>query len=122
MKVNEHVRIIDAYVPNAEIQIYFSAADICIMPYISATGSGVAQIAYGFNVPIIATSVGCLKEIIQNGVSGFLVRPSDSHELAKKIIETITGNYISRFRQNIAKIKGEFSWEGLVKTISQLVG
>jgi glycosyltransferase involved in cell wall biosynthesis len=119
--IEDHVNIIDAYIPNEEVQIYFSAADICIMPYISATGSGVAQIAYGFDLPIIATSVGCLKEIIKDGITGFLVPPHDSDELAKKVIEIITGDLIREFRKNIAKIKDQFSWDGLVKKIETVL-
>lgn len=119
--IKDHVKIIDAYIPNEEVQLYFAAADICIMPYISATGSGVAQIAYGFNLPIIATSVGCLKEIIKDGVTGFLVPPCNSDELAKKIIETITGDLIQELRQNIMKIKDQFSWDGLVKKIDGIL-
>lgn len=119
--IKEHVKIIDAYIPNEEVQIYFSAADICIMPYISATGSGVAQIAYGFNLPLIATSVGCLKEIVEDGITGFLVSPRDPDELAKKVIETIKGDLIPEFRKNIAKIKDRFSWDGLVKKIETIL-
>ncbi|MGA1791285.1 MAG: glycosyltransferase family 4 protein [bacterium] len=119
--IGDHVKIIDAYIPNEEVQIYFSAADICIMPYISATGSGVAQIAYGFNLPIIATSVGCLKEIVKDDVTGFLVPPYDSDALAKKVIETITGDLMPEFRKNITKIRGQFSWDGLVKKIEAIL-
>ncbi|MGA1842005.1 MAG: glycosyltransferase family 4 protein [bacterium] len=119
--IEDHVKIIDAYIPNEEVQIYFSAADICIMPYISATGSGVAQIAYGFNLPVIATSVGCLKEIIEDGVTGFLVPPRDPDELAKKVIETIKGDLTGEFRKNIEKIKDRFSWDGLVRKIDDIL-
>lgn len=119
--IEDHVKIIDAYIPNEEVQIYFSAADICIMPYLSATGSGVAQIAYGFNLPVIATSVGCLKEIIKDGVTGFLVPPRNSDELAKKVIEAIKGDLMPEFRRNVMKVRGEFSWDGLVKKIDSIL-
>ena len=53
-----NVRIVDEYVPNEEIGIYFAASDLVVQPYISASGSGICQLPYGFDRPVIATNVG----------------------------------------------------------------
>ena len=63
------------------------------------------------------SAVRHLKEIINEGVTGFLVSPHNSDELADRVITAITGGLIKKFRQNIAKNKDQFSWEGLVDKI-----
>lgn len=72
------------FISNEEVGIYFCAADLVVQPYKHATQSGVTQIAYHFEKPMIVTDVGGLSEIVPDGISGYLVSP-DSSEIAKKI-------------------------------------
>jgi len=55
LKLDGRVKVFDEYVPNERIGDYFCAADAVMLPYVSATGSGIAQVAFGFNKPVIAT-------------------------------------------------------------------
>ncbi|CUT02751.1 Glycosyl transferases group 1, partial [Candidatus Kryptonium thompsonii] len=64
------------YIPNDEVKVYFCASDLVVLPYISATQSGIVQIAYNFNKPVIATNVGGLPEVVIDGETGFVVEPS----------------------------------------------
>jgi glycosyltransferase involved in cell wall biosynthesis len=106
-----HVRIVDRYVPNEEIGKYFAAADLVVQPYLSATGSGIAQLAYGFDHPVIATSVGSLPEVIQDGSNGRLVPPGDAGALAEAIVASLEPSTLEELTSEAAKTKLRFSWE-----------
>ena len=117
LKIKKNVKVFDKYVPNEEIGIFFSAADLVVLPYVSATGTGVTKIAFGFNKPVIGTKVGDLPEVIENGRRGLVVSPQNPKELAKAIIKCYQKNLIPVFEKNIKQDKSLFSWENLVKII-----
>lgn len=112
-----NVRIVDAYVPNEEIGIYFAASDLVVQPYISASGSGICQIAYGFDRPVVATNVGSLPEVVKDSVNGRLVEPGNHRSLALAILESLEPNILSRFTMNANKTKEEFSWERMANIV-----
>jgi glycosyltransferase involved in cell wall biosynthesis len=118
--VESAVVIVDKYVPNEEIGSYFSAADLVVQPYISATGSGVIQTAFGFNKPVIVTKVGSLPEMVEDGKTGFLVPPRDPEGLASAILRFFREDKSEEFSNNIREERGRFSWERMVKTIESL--
>jgi len=118
--IEDNIVLIDEYVPNEEIGNYFTATDLVIQPYISSTGSGVAQIAFGFNRPVIATKVGSLPEIIDDGKTGYLVPPEDPHEIAQAIIKFFRDDNGEKFSKNIARDKHKFSWNRMVDVIEEL--
>jgi len=104
-------------VPNEEIGSYFSAADLVVQPYISATGSGVIQTAFGFNKPVIATKVGSLSEVVQDGKTGFLVPPRDPDGLASAILRFFREDKSEEFSNKIREESHRFSWEKMVGLI-----
>ena len=118
--VDTHVKIVDKYVPNEDVEIYFAACDVVILPYVSGTGSGIAQIAYGFNKPIIATNVGCLPEIVESGKTGFIVKAASPSELADAVVRFYEENKGTKFAQQIAREKKRFSWDKMVEVIDKL--
>jgi glycosyltransferase involved in cell wall biosynthesis len=118
--IEEHIVLVDEYVPNEEIGDYFSAADLVVQPYTSATGSGVIQTAFGFNKPVVATKVGSLPEVIEDGKTGYLVQPKASHEIAKTIIRFFCEANRQAFYGNIEKEKYKFSWDRMVDVIEEL--
>jgi glycosyltransferase involved in cell wall biosynthesis len=120
-EVQSNVIIVDKYVPNEEVGDYFSAADIVVQPYISATGSGVIQTAFGFNKPVIVTSVGSLPEVVQNGKTGFIVSPRDPRGLAKAILKFFEEHKSEDFIHNIKLEKHRFSWDNMVATIESFL-
>jgi len=119
--VGSAVVVVDKYMPNEEIGSYFSAADLVVQPYISATGSGVIQTAFGFNKPVIATKVGSLPEVIEDGKTGYLVRPQDPDDLAQAILRFFRDQKSEEFINNIKKGKHRFSWEIMADVIESLV-
>jgi len=122
LKIENWVKIIDKYVPNEEIGRYFNAADLIVQPYISATGSGVIQLAYGFNKPVIATKVGCLSEVVQEGKTGYLVESASIEPLAKAIVKFFREDKTKDFSKYIKNENKKFSWDRIVEAIEALTG
>jgi glycosyltransferase involved in cell wall biosynthesis len=120
--IGAHVKIIDRYVPNEEVGLYFRAADLVILPYVSATGSGILQIANHFEVPCVASRVGCFPEMIDPGKTGYLVDPADPWAIAAAVTEYFGDPANEKaFRENIAAKKKEFSWDKLIETIESFL-
>ena len=117
LKLKDKIKIIDRYVSNEEIPLYFSACDIVLLPYISATGSGIVQIAFAFNKPVVASRVGCLPEVVNDRKTGYLVNPKDHQAIAEAVIDYYEGNKSPEFVRNIEEEKEKFSWNNLIKVI-----
>jgi len=115
--VESAVVIVDKYVTNEDVGDYFSAADLVVQPYVSATGSGVIQTAFAFNKPVIATKVGSLPEMVEDGKAGFLVPPRDPGGLANAILRFFQEDKSKEFSRRIREETARFSWERMVRTI-----
>ncbi len=111
------VTIVDRYIPNEELGLYFSAADVVVLPYVDATQSAIVSLAYAFDRPVITTAVGGLPEVVRDGETGFIVPPRDSQALAAAVVRYFKGDWASRFAANIKRQKNDLSWEGLVRLI-----
>lgn len=85
LNLGEKVVIVDNYVPNEEIGKYFAVSDVAITPYVSATQSAIIQTAYAFSKPVISTPVGGLKDVVEEGISGYFCKPQDSDDIADKV-------------------------------------
>jgi glycosyltransferase involved in cell wall biosynthesis len=114
------IRLIDRYIPNEEVAVYFNAADLVVLPYISATQSGVIQMAYGFNRPVVSTRVGGIPEAVLDGETGFLADPQDAEGLATAILTFFKARKTTDFSLNIERVKDRFSWERMVEVIEKL--
>lgn len=114
--LNERVHLFNQYIPDGEVTNYFSAAEVCILPYKGATQSGITAIAHHFDLPIIATDVGGLKETIQHEKTGLVIQP-DSTELKEAIELIFTEDRIPQFRKNIQEYKNENSWSNFAKKL-----
>lgn len=79
------------YVPDADTEIYFKAADVLVLPYTHIFQSGVLFLGYSFGLPVIASDVGSLKEDLIEGKTGFVCRPQDSVDLAERIENYFSG-------------------------------
>lgn len=107
------------FIPNNEVSSYFCAADLVVQPYKTATQSGVTQIAYHFNKPMIVTNVGGLPEMIPNGKVGYVVN-TDSGSIAEALINFYKLNKEEEFSKNASEEKKKYSWNSMIDTISQL--
>jgi glycosyltransferase involved in cell wall biosynthesis len=118
--IQDAVIVRSDYVPNDEVKNYFSAADAVVLPYSSATQSGIAQIAYNFDLPVIATTVGGLAEAVLDGETGVLVPPENPQALADGIMRFFTALDHEKLRARVAEEKKRYSWEHLGAAIERL--
>jgi glycosyltransferase involved in cell wall biosynthesis len=116
------VTLVNRYVPNEELESYFSAADVVVLPYRSATQSAVIQLAFGFDKPVITTDVGGLAEAVTDGVNGLIVPPADPNALAEAIIRFFGDDLQTTLAQGVLAHKQRFSWDRVMDTIDDLVG
>jgi glycosyltransferase involved in cell wall biosynthesis len=118
--LKDHVIMSNDFIPDSEVVNYFCAADLVVQPYKSATQSGVTQIAYHFNKPMIITNVGGLGEFVPDGKVGFVTEP-DENQIADAIIRFYKEKKESEFSANAAVEKLKYSWGKMVDTIEEVV-
>jgi glycosyltransferase involved in cell wall biosynthesis len=112
----EYIYLNDNYIENSEVYKYFCASDILVQPYKTASQSGVSQVAYHFNKPMIVTNVGALPEMVPDGRVGFVTNV-DSNEVADAILKYIEYSDKDFFIRNIQKEKEKYSWEVFVSNL-----
>jgi len=108
------------YIPNEKVHIFFSAADVVVQPYISATQSAIAQIAYFFSSPIIATNVGALPEVVINEKSGLIVPPNDPQRLADAILRFYNEQMEPTLTAGASEERKKYTWDAMINAIEQL--
>ena len=116
--IEESVILKTEFIADDEVRYYFSAADVIVQPYKSATQSGVTQIAYHFEKPMIVTNVGGLSEIVPHGVSGLICEP-DSNSLATSIEQFFQEDQ-SRLIEGVKAEKKRFLWSTMVDSIIEM--
>jgi glycosyltransferase involved in cell wall biosynthesis len=115
------VHVVDRYVADEEVEKYFAACDVVVLPYLSATQSAVVQIAYGFNKPVIVTSVGGLPDVVDDGSTGFVVPPNDPGSIARAIEGFFESGVSKAMEHRIASSRDRFSWERCKRSLIDLV-
>ena len=116
----ENFEIINEFIPDEVVAKLFQRASIIVLPYIEGSQTGIIPIAYSFKKPVIATDVGSIQEVVEDGVTGFIVPPRDSSALAKAILRILKDDDLRmRMGDNAyKKMKEELSWDKIAeKTI-----
>ena len=109
------------FVNDSDVANWFCASDIIAQPYRSATQSGVTQIGYHFNKPMLVSNVGGLPEIIPHGKGGYVVRP-EAGEVAGALLDFFRNKRYDEFVKGIKAEKNKFSWDIMVKNLFTLAG
>lgn len=120
--VEEHVWLHSEFVRDDDVHVYFSAADVLVLPYRSATQSGIVQLAYQLEKPCIVTDVGGLAEVVLDGKSGFVVPPGDPQAIAAAVVRFYREEKEKPFVQNVQREKRKYSWSRLVEVIESIAG
>lgn len=119
-KLENNIVIKDGYVPDEEVEKYFAMADICVCPYESATQSGIVQIAFGFDMPVLVTNVGGLPEVVTNNKTGYVVEAERSDEIASALLDFYGNNRYQEFSNNVKNESDRFSWDRMSECIENL--
>lgn len=109
------------FISNEEVKYYFAAASLIVQPYRSATQSGISQIAYHFEKPMLVTAVGGLPEIVADKKEGYVVDVSPQ-AIADAIVDFFTANREQEFQEHLKAAKSRFSWNHMTQCIKTLVG
>lgn len=116
-KFQDRCHVFNRYIPDHEVATFFSAADVCILPYKSATQSGITAISHHFCVPLIATNVGGLKETIEDGQNGIIVAEPKADLFVSAIENYFKNDFQQTFSENIRIKNKENSWQEFSKKI-----
>ncbi|HTO14283.1 MAG TPA: glycosyltransferase [Edaphocola sp.] len=119
LNIEDQVHLFSEFIPNEEVKYYFSAADVVVQPYRSATQSGISQIAYFFEKPMIVTNVGGLPEIVPHQKVG-LVAEVNSKSIAESIEMIYQDGVIESFKKHIPEEKKKYEWGSFVTSIFNL--
>jgi glycosyltransferase involved in cell wall biosynthesis len=120
LNLQDQVIMSNDFIPDSKVLNYFCAADLVVQPYKSATQSGVTQIAYHFNKPMIITNVGGLAEFVPHEKAGYVVQP-DPLEIGAAIVRFYIENREGEFSANTVVEKQKYSWSNMVQTIDRLL-
>ena len=107
------------FIPEKEVAYYFNAADLVAQPYRSATQSGVSQIAYHFEKPMLVTNVGGLADIVPHGKVGYVVEPEVS-KIADALVDFLENNRSVEYIENIREEKKKYDWKVMVETLNKI--
>ena len=104
------------HVPVEEIQVYFQAADAVVLPYRESSTSGIAHVAMGFDKPVVATAVGGLVDVVEDGATGLLVPAGDEKGLAQAM-NRLANNTETRTRlaEGWKGVREQYAWETIAR-------
>lgn len=118
----EGVRLDADYIPDDWVGLYVSAADAVVQPYVTATQSGVAQIAFHFERPVVTTDVGGLAEIVPDGEAGMVVPPEDPDALADALVRFVEDDLGEGMEEGVRRARQATSWAALAEAVEDLAG
>ncbi len=114
------IQLVDGFVPDEIVEDYFLAADLAVLPYVSATQSGIVQIAYNYDLPVVTTNVGGLPEVVLDGETGFIVPPEDPSALAAAVVRFFDEDRAADFAAQVAAEKEKYSWDRMAEAVESL--
>lgn len=120
--IGDMLEIHGGYIPDKEVEKYFAASDLVALPYESATQSGIVQIAYGFEKPVVVTDVGGLPDVVTDGETGYVVEPGNPDALAEAVRRYFEEGKEEEFRRNIEHEAYKYSWDRMTEHVERLYG
>jgi D-inositol-3-phosphate glycosyltransferase len=117
--LENEIILYDRFIRDEEVSLFFSAADLVVQPYRSATQSGVTQIAFHFEKSMLVTDVGGLREIVSDKKCGYVVKP-EAEQIASAILDYFGNNRKEVFTEGVKKEKAKFSWDKMTGTIGEV--
>ena len=118
--IGNRVKFFNQYISDNEVAPYFSSADVCVLPYRSATQSGIIGVSYHFGLPVITTDVGGLREVIEPFGTGTVISHADTSLIKKSILDYFQNRLYLQYSANIEKFKQIYTWESFAMQIEEL--
>ena len=118
--LTDAVRFDADYIADADVGAYFCAADAVVQPYVTATQSGVAQIAFHFGRPVITTDVGGLAEAVPDGEAGLVVPPEDPSALADAMVRYVEESLEEKLIAGVRRERASYSWDHVYDALEAL--
>lgn len=116
LNIGERLQLNTFFIPDSEVNRYFSACDIVAQPYRTATQSGVTQIAFHFLKPMLVTNVGGLAEIVPDGKIGYVVEP-DVKQITEALVDYFQNDREAEFSEKITEEKKKYAWSNMTAAI-----
>jgi glycosyltransferase involved in cell wall biosynthesis len=120
LKLKDKINLQIKYIPETDIPLYFSASDVCVLPYRSATQSGIVGIAYHFDLPVIVTNVGGLAEMVEENKTGLIVNEVTPGKISSALKKYFDEGLKQKFAPHIREYKSKHSWKAFAENIIQL--
>lgn len=118
--LKDFVIIENQYINDDDVKYYFNSSEMVVQPYKSATQSGVTQIAYHFEKPMLVTNVGGLGEIIPNGKVGYVVEPNPS-AIADALVDFCENDRYNMFEEGARDEKKKYQWSNMTAAIKKML-
>ena len=119
--LEDDIKVVSDFVPDLNVKYFFSASDVVVLPYSDATQSGIIQIAYHYDKPVIATDVGGLAEVVRNNETGLIIEPKSPSAIAKAVIDFYEKGLEEKFTINAREEKKKYTWEKFVDSVKELI-
>lgn len=121
LKIEKHIKVINQFVPNEDVGKYYQVSNVVILPYRSATQSGILNVAYGFNKPVIVTDVGGLAEFVDEGKTGFVVKPNSPEAIAEGVNKFLSSREKTDFTTHIDQRNRKNSFNQLPEVFEKIL-
>lgn len=121
LDLRDAVEVHDKYVPTEEVAPWFCAADALVLPYRSATNSGIVQIGYNFALPSVVTDVGSLSEVVIDGETGFVIPDAAPASIAAAVERALRPGEHDRLAANIREERKKYSWDAFAEGLEEFV-
>lgn len=120
--IGSSVDLYQGYVSSERSALFFAAADAVVLPYRSATQSGVVQLAYGYTLPVIATPVGALPEMVRHGDTGWVSGDLSPEGFAMAVLSFLDSRgTLKSMRSAIEALRQEYSWETFAASVGRFL-
>lgn len=116
LELSEHIIWYKEFIPADQVRYFFAIADLVAQPYKSATQSGITQIAYHFERPMLVTNVGGLAEIVPHGKVGYVVEPN-AEDIANALVEFVAEGSEKDFNSGILAEKSKYAWSNMTTSL-----
>ena len=121
LKLDLHVKLLNEFIPNEEVAKYFLPSDLVVLPYRSATQSGILNLAYGFLKPVLVTNVGGLAEFVDDGKTGYVINPDSQEDLVNGIINFFEQRQKINFEKNIKNRISQNAFNNLPELFEKII-